>query len=282
MKIIKKGNLYAPITSIVNSSMVLVLAGFFCLYLSACTSSKNISYFKDVPDTLAQKKEITQVTYITPVIQPDDILQVSVQTLDPNVGSLSIQQGNSTLPSGSASLNNPASGSGVNGFIVDKQGYVILPLLGKIKAQGKTTDEIRDEIHAKALEFYKDPIVNVRYANFKITVLGEVARPSSYVMPNEKVSLLDALGAAGDLTIYGKRENVLLVRDKNGKKEFARFNLNNSNLFTSPYYYLQQGDLIYVEPNRAKVVSTDAARLRAITIITSAVSLVTIIIARVL
>jgi polysaccharide export outer membrane protein len=100
-------------------------------------------------------------------------------------------------------------------------------------------------------------------------------------MPNEKVTLLDALGAAGDLTIYGRRENVLLIRDRDGKKEFTRFNLNNSSLFNSPYFYLQQGDVVYVEPNRSKVISTDAARLRVITILTTGISLLTLIITRV-
>jgi polysaccharide export outer membrane protein len=196
--------------------------------------------------------------YYTPVIQPDDILQVSIQTLDPAATALLSQQNTNTWPSIGANTGAPGSPTAVNvsGYLVDKEGSVILPLIGKVMASGKTTDAIRDEIRAKAAEYYKDPVVTVRFANFKITVLGEVARPSTYVMPSEKVTLLDAIGIAGDLTIYGRRENVMLIRDNNGKKEFVRFNLNNSNIFTSPYFYLRQGDVVYVEPNRLSILAT--------------------------
>ena len=250
------------------------------LCFSACATTKNVTYFKDIPDTILQKTEVGEAMYATPVIQIDDVLQVSIQTLDPEATAMLNQQSAATWPvTGGGS--NTASGTGVSGYLVDKDGFIVLPLIGKLLVKGKTTVQVRDEIYKKASEFYKDPVVNVRYANFKITVLGEVSHPSSYVMPNEKVTLLDAIGVAGDLTIYGKRENVLLIRENNGKKEFARFNLNNSNLFTSPYYYLQQGDVVYVEPNRAKIASTDAARLRSLTIITSVVSILTLIMTRV-
>jgi len=147
--------------------------------------------------------------------------------------------------------------------------------------QGKTTDSVREEIKTKAATYYKDPVVNVRFANFKITVLGEVNKPSTYVMPNEKVTLLDALGAAGDLTIYGKRENVLLIRDNNGKKEFVRLNLNQSNIFSSPYFYLHQGDVVYVEPNKSKVSSTDFAQVKRISILASVLSLLIVAVSRI-
>jgi polysaccharide export outer membrane protein len=147
--------------------------------------------------------------------------------------------------------------------------------------QGKTTDSVREEIKNKAAAYYKDPVVNVRFANFRVTVLGEVNKPSTYDMPNEKVTLLDALGAAGDLTIYGKRENVLLIRNKDGKKEFVRFNLNQSNLFTSPYFYLHQGDVVYVEPNKAKVASTDLTQVKRISIMASVLSLLIVAVSRV-
>jgi polysaccharide export outer membrane protein len=145
----------------------------------------------------------------------------------------------------------------------------------------KTTDQVRDAVRTKAAEFYKDPVVNVRFANFKITVLGEVTRPASYVMPNEKITLLDAIGAAGDLTIYGRRENILLIRDNNGNKEFIRFNLNDSKIFSSPYFYLRQGDVVYVEPNKSKVVSTDVAQVRRISIMATVLTLLIVVASRV-
>lgn len=242
--------------------------------LAACSAPKNITYFRDVPDTIKQK-EIQQAAYYTPVIQPDDILQVTVQTLDPAATAML----NQPAPQGSTVATPTAAPT--SGYLVDKDGYVILPLIGKVQVKGKTTDAVRDEIQTKAAAFYKDPVVNVRFANFKVTVLGEVAKPSTYVMPNEKVTLLDAIGMAGDLTIYGKRENVLLIREKNGAKEFVRFNLNESNLFTSPYYYLRQGDVIYVEPNKSKVASTDMAQVKRISIMTSILSLLIVAASRI-
>ncbi|NSL85458.1 polysaccharide export protein [Chitinophaga sp. Mgbs1] len=258
-------------------SMMAVLS--ICLF--SCAAPKNITYFKDLPDTL-NNREVTQAAFKTPVIQSDDILQVSIQTLDPAATTLLNQQNTASWPvTGNSSLQPAAASNGVAGYLVDKEGNIVLPLVGKVLVKGLSTDQVRDTIRAKAAEYYKDPVVNVRYANFKITVLGEVNRPSTYVMPNEKVTLLDALGVAGDLTIYGKRENVLLIRENNGRKEFARFNLNNSNLFTSPYFYLRQGDVVYVEPNKSKAASTDMAQVKRISIMASVLSLLIVVVSRV-
>jgi polysaccharide export outer membrane protein len=259
--------------------------GILSFLLSSCSTPKNITYFKDVPDTM-KRKMVEMAAYSTPVIQPDDILQVTIQTLDPGATGILNQQNNATWPV-MGNGNSPANNIGgspagdINGYIVDKNGYVILPLIGKVNVKDKTTTQVRDEIRTKAEEYFKEPVVNVRFANFKITVLGEVLKPSAYVMPNEKVTLLDAIGIAGDLTIYGKRENVLLIRDENGKKLFIRFNLNDSNVFASPYFYLHQGDVIYVEPNRDKAAATDLSQVRKLSIITSVLTVLIIIVSRI-
>lgn len=258
---------------------------------SSCTTPKKISYFNDVSDTV-QKRLVEQAIYTTPTIQPDDILQVTIQTMDLTSTSMLNQQNTASWPVGGTTnagtstvpvpglSNSPAAN--VSGYVVDKNGFVILPLIGKVQVSGMTTDKVRDEITAKATEFYKDPIVSVRFANFKVTVLGEVTRPSAYIMPNEKVTLLDAIGIAGDLTIFGKRENVLLIRDAGAsKKEFIRFNLNDSKIFSSPYFYLHQGDVVYVEPNKSKVSSTDMAQTRRISIYASILSVVIVIATRI-
>lgn len=256
------------------------LTGLICLLMFSCATPKNVKYFMDVPDSSATK-QIEQAIYKTPLIQVDDILQVTIQTLDPGTTALLNQQSAATWPTYAPQGTSSIPGNNISGYLVDKDGNIVLPLIGKMNVKGKSTEDVRTLVTEKAAQFYKDPVVNVRFVNFKITVLGEVARPSTYVMPNEKVTLLDALGMAGDLTIFGKRENVLLIREKDGKKEFVRFNLNNTNLFASPYYYLQQGDVVYVEPNKSKVVSTDAARLRNITIFSSVVTLLVVILTRV-
>lgn len=263
--------------------------GFLAMLVISCSAPKNITYFRDIPDSVRQKS-VAQSDYVTPKIKTDDILQVTIQTFDPTVNAMLNQQNVADIPvAGSSSVNGMASpnmnnsnnNSNVTGYLVDKDGNVILPLLGKVHVAGSTTEEVRDEITKKAAEYYKEPVVNVRVANFKITVLGEVTHPSTYIMPSEKVSLLDALGMAGDLTIYGKRENVLLIREKDNQKEMIRFNLNDSKLFTSPYFYLQQGDVVYVEPNKSKIASTDMAQIKRISIVASVLSVLIIIASRV-
>jgi polysaccharide biosynthesis/export protein len=266
-------------------SLLRLSGAIFSLCLFACSTPKNITYFKDLSDT-AKLRSVLQAEYYTPTIQADDILQVTIQTLDPTATALLNQNATASWPVTGGNTNNSATGgiptgSNVPGYLVDKNGYVILPLIGKVFVKDKTTDKVRDEINYKAAEYYKDPIVNVRFANFKITVLGEVNRPSTYVMPNEKVTLLDALGMAGDLTIYGKRENVLLVRENGKTKDFIRFNLNDSRIFSSAYFYLHQGDVVYVEPNKYKVASQDISQVRKWSLITAALTLLIVIASRV-
>lgn len=257
------------------------LIAISCLVFNSCSTPKNITYFRDIPDTIS-KRTITQIGYNSLLIKPDDILQVSIQTLDPvSTGMLNQESANPLPASGNANQPVSAASSAVTGYLVDKNGYIILPLVGKVDVNGKSTSEVRDIIQAKAAQFYRDPVVSVRFANFKITVLGEVTRPSTYVMPNEKVSVLDALGMAGDLTIFGKRENVLLIRESSANKEFVRLNLNDSKLFSSPYYYLQQGDVIYVEPNKSKIAATDVSQVKKISIITGALTLLVVIASRI-
>jgi len=252
-----------------------------CILISSCNSAKNITYFQNVPDSIYNRSYSTAVAQFSePVIQPNDILQISILTLDPesnsvltpaNSGSFSVQAGAAT----------GAVPQTISGFMVDADGSIELPLAGKIKVAGLTTIQARDLIRSKIAVLYKEPVVSVRFANFTITVLGEVARPSTYVVPNEKISIIDAIGMAGDLTIYGKRENILLTRDSSGHKIFTRFNLNSSDIMQSPYFYLKQGDIVYVEPAKSKAATTDAARTRNITIGASIISLLIVLFSRI-
>jgi polysaccharide export outer membrane protein len=169
-----------------------------------------------------------------------------------------------------------------NTYLVDKEGGIDLPLIGRVMLRGLTTAAAKNIIRNKASTFLKDAIVTVRLQNFKVTVLGEVARPANYIVPNERVSLLDAIGMAGDLTIYGRRENILLIREQEGKKTLTRLNLNSSKIFQSPYYYLQQNDIVYVEPNKQREASSDITTVRNLTIITSLATLATVIVSSLL
>lgn len=252
------------------------------LVSSSCTSTKNIPYFKDVPDTLKNKYIIGEIAYNEPKIKPNDLLQVSIQTIDPQANSLiglSVTASmaptmNSSTPNTSPNTNN------MIGFLVDQGGFIELPLVGRVKVAGLSTSETQAAIRKNASEYYKDPVVNVRFANFTVTILGEVTKPGTYPVTNERITVLDAIGLAGDLTIFGKRGNILLVREENGQRIMARFDLRNTSLFQSPYFYLKQGDLLYIEPNRAKVASNDQAQIRNITIGSTIITSIALILSR--
>lgn len=254
---------------------VLILLSINGLF-TACSTNKKITYFKNVPDTLSSAMTIEHAPYADPKIQPNDIMQINIQTIDTKTSSELQGAPSPGLPATSAAnTSTGASAPIITGFLVDNEGDVAIPLVGKVKIAGLTTTEARDLITKKVSVYYREPVVNVRFANFSITVLGEVTRPGTYTISNEKVSLLDAIGIAGDLTIYGKRDNVMLIREENNSKTFMRFNLNSDDIFRSPYYYLRQGDVVYVEPNKArtKLGVTDPTRDRMLTIGITALSL---------
>jgi polysaccharide export outer membrane protein len=221
-------------------------------------------------------------SYTPPVIQSDDILNIVIQTLDPQANAI-LNQGNLPVSSGALTGSSTSSQQAViSGYLVTKDGYIHMPYIGNVYVKGFTTEQIRDTVISKISLYFKDPVVNVRFANFKVSVLGEVRNPSTFLIPNEKPTLIDALGLAGDLTIYGRRDNVMLIRDSEGKKEITRFNLDSSRTISSRYFYLRPNDVIYVEASASKVISIDAYRNRNVTIIGAALGFLTVLAARLL
>lgn len=217
-------------------------------FLSSCYNTSKLVYFND-----AVKDNYQAATSAETTIQKDDLLSINVNSLNPeasvvfNAPNLSASGIHTTTAIGNVT---PA------GYLVDQQGMIIFPMLGKIKAAGMTKSQLAasltKELNEKKL--LVDPIVNIRFLNFRVSVLGEVNRPGVYAVPNEKLSVLEALGLAGDITIYGKKENVLVVRDEeNGQKRLVRLNLNSKNILGSPYYYLRSNDVVYVEPSQNRV-----------------------------
>lgn len=243
------------------------------LFLSACgVRYKSIPYFVDLPAKEDVEEDINNKTIIR--IQKDDILSITVSS--PSAESnliFNLANNNSGEASGGS--------NSISGFIVDQQGNVQLPYLGAVKVEGLTTATAREMIQKKLSDgdFLKNPVVSLRLANFKISVLGDVARPGIYPIQNERVTVLDALSMAGDLTITGMRDNVLLIRENNGKREQIRLNLQNKDLMSSPYYYLQTNDAIYVQPGRAKYATVDSSYRNA-SFILSAISIIILIITR--
>ncbi len=252
--------------NIIKSSLLLLIT----VVLFSCRTYKNIPYFNDVPDSIQRSVKLYE--FKEPIIQYDDILYININTLDAQTSSSNALTASSTL--NLQPQNAPT-------FRVDKAGQIELPLIGKIQVEGRTTSQVKNIITDKVAVYYKMPVVDVKLASFKITVLGEVLRPGSYNFMNEKVTVFDALGSAGDLTIFGKRENVLLIRDSADKKQFVRLNLNSKKLIASPHYYLQQNDVIYIEPSNQKLANLDAVQIRYISIISAVMSFLTILATRI-
>jgi len=234
-----------------QSKHVLLACLFLPLIFSACQTSKRLKYFQDLPDSTNKLVLLGSSKFTAPEIHPDDILSINVNTTDPTAGQPINARNGVNL---SVGINNQTGTSGTGtGYLVDKNGFVEVPILGKIQLAALTTTQAKDAVRVVAAKYFNDPIVDVRFSNFKITVLGEVNHPASYIIPNEQVTLLDAIGYAGDMTIYGKRENVLLMRrTPDGKNFTVRLDMKQKSVVNSPYYFLRQNDVIYVEPRRTR------------------------------
>ncbi len=191
-------------------------------------------------------------------IMPLDIIGIQVSSNDP-ASVLVFQQQRMSSPT-AASATGSASGEGAlgiqEGYRVDEDGNIHMPFVGAVHAQGQTLNELRKEITQKLEKFILNTSVQCRFMNFRVTMMGEVARPSTYTIPNERLTILEAIGMAGDFTPYAERTSVLVIRDRNNVREFARVNTQDRTVFTSPYFYLSPNDIVYVEPLKAKQYAT--------------------------
>lgn len=246
------------------------------LFLSSCgVKYKSVPYFQDLPaDTLIQE-EIKNRSSMK--IQKDDILAITVTSLNPEASAI-FNMGNTSSIQGSVTANvNPTLTA--NGFMVDEKGDIQLPLIGSIHIEGLTTTAARELIQSKLITYLKEPVVSLRVINFRISVLGDVLKPGVYPVQNERVTVSEALSMAGDLTITATRSNVLLVREDQGKRQYIRLNMQSKELFNSPYYYLQNNDVLYIQPGNAKYASVDSS-YRNVSIIISALSVIALLISR--
>ena len=220
----------------------------FCVFMlmmfNSCGSRRNMVYFQ--PDS---SQINTFYEQHVPKIQPNDILTIVVTAADPKVTApfnpLSTMMSSNLTQQTDLALR-PT-------YTVNEKGDITLPMLGEVHISGMTRVQAIEKLRKDLSQYIKDPGVNINFNNFRISVLGEVARPGSFIMPTERVTVLDALGMAGDLTIRGVRENVMLIREVDGQKTMHRLDLTQQNTLNSPYYYLAQNDVIYVEPNKAQI-----------------------------
>ena len=255
----------------------LLVPVILALLVSSCASQKRAWYLQDAnPFTPEQIAESGQIR-----IKPLDRLTVVVNSKDPE---LAVPFNSSTSLSsvtGVASYSS-ATNQSLQIRTVDENGMLDMPVIGKIDCKGKTRSELAQAIADKIVEggYINDPSVNVQFADMKISVIGEVARPGHYDVTRDKISIFDALAMAGDLTIYGQRENVALIREENGMRTVHYFDLKNPDILTSPYFYLQQDDVVYVTPNKYKAQAGEINQNRSfyISLVGTAISVATLII----
>ncbi|MDM1297605.1 polysaccharide biosynthesis/export family protein [Empedobacter falsenii] len=213
----------------------------FILSISSCASRKELIYFQ------GDQQSTTKYEEFIPKIQSSDMLAISVSAADIKATEPFNQQ--SVYQVNSGMQNNPYAKI----YTVDENGYINYPLIGNVKVGGLTRTEAENELKSKISKYIVNPGVNINFTNFRISVLGEVAKPGNFTIPNERVSILDALGMAGDLTINGVRNNIMVIREQNGQKQTFNVDLTSKEILNSPVYYLAQNDVVYVEPNNAKI-----------------------------
>ena len=221
------------------------------LMCASCGSTKEVptlAYFQNLKDSVGKLPD--NVSHYKIKIQPDDELIITITSTLPEATAMY------NLPLGNPSLKgniNATQSPRIQTHIVDRNGMIQLPVLGEIQAAGLSTKELEAVIKNRVSEHVKDPFVRVEMINFTVNVMGEVRAPQRIVVGKERFSVLDALAAAGDLTEYGKPDNVLVIRTENGKSTYHRLNLTDGSIYASPYFYLQQNDVVYVEPNDIKI-----------------------------
>lgn len=253
--------------SIFSKLKYLILLSPF--YLSSCLATEELTYFQ-TPEDKEWQKQMAISNSIDLTIQEGDELIIIVSSFDP----IAVQPFNlQSQQSGQAQQNNLA-------YQVGKDGSISFPVLGKIQVRGLTLNNLHDTLAVQIKEYVNDPVINIRYANFRVTVIGEVSSPGVVTTNVERLSIIEAIGQAGDITDFGDRSNILLIREQDGERIMERLDLLYMDIFSSPYYYLKQNDIIYIEPTEAKSALVSAQRsAQILSLVTSITSVVALIIA---
>lgn len=257
---------------------VLIVTIWIIVAGSSCANIKNFQYLQGSYDTA----RISKIQVPEPIIQQDDLLGITVYSDDP-IATAAVTNPMATVTvnntNGNFSNANTGSNATTPGYLVDQQGRIQLFKLGLVPAAGKTKKELADTLmriyENKGL--LKNPYVEVRFLNYKVTVIGEVNKPGLITVPTDKVSAFEAIGLAGDISIYGRRDNVLVIRETNGKRRFGHLNLKDPNVFLSPYYYLEQNDLVIVDVSKNKAAINNQNTLQTVSVTASLISVVAVI-----
>lgn len=244
----------------------------------SCKPKENMVYMENQTSSIDQ--EVKQAVFLGTHLQSGDLLDIKVTAFDDNAvrpfNLHSMNQAGNT----NEYIPNQVTQTAPVGYLVSNEGYIVFPVLGKIFVQNMTMSELREDLEKRLLEYLTDPMVSIRQLNFNITVLGEVKKPGQYTSPSDKVTILQALGMAGDMTDNGDRTKVKLVRHENGSDQTYVIDFTDKNITSSPYYYMQQNDVLYVEPdaNKKIIANVNPNRTLIFSIIGSAIALLSLII----
>ncbi len=243
--------------------------------LVSCVTTKKITYFQPA-DTQADRIAEKAQTYVA-VIAPGDILAITVSSIDTEASAMFNPYSQTTSGNYYSQSFGVINTQPIVGYNVGADGNIIVPQLGKVMAAGKTSRELGDELTVKLEPFLKSPTVAVRIANYQISVMGEVARPAIYTIANERITLPEALAMAGDASVYGQRSSVTVIREKDGQRQFVTIDMTSREVFSSEFYYLQSGDIVYVAPSSGRAAASDRTLQLAPTVISSLTLIVMII-----
>ena len=248
-------------------SVIISLAVLAVVSLSSCRSAKEVVYLQDIKTQDRQKIS----NYQDIKIKPGDMLSIFVSHKEAQLSALFNPQGQNSTPS--------EAGQKIAGYTVDLNGDIDFPIIGRIKVAGLTRSELSTMIKNRLNDdgLLKDAVVTVTYRNFNVSVLGEVNNPGKFTVESDRVSLFDALALAGDLTIYGRRDSVMVLRESNGERSVMFANLMSGDMLNSPAFYLQQNDVVYVKPNRIKAQQSGINQNNNVSVWLGAVSLLTTI-----
>jgi polysaccharide export outer membrane protein len=238
------------------------------LAFCSCAQRRNLVYFSNLAKLNSEEKLEDQSIKI----QQNDLLRIHVNSLN--------QESNTLFAVNRQTVTSNTYEEPV-GYRVSKDGMVNFPVIGNIKVEGLTIAQTQNVLAKELTKYVKQPIVEVQLLNFKVTVIGEVNRPSSFTIPGDHINLLEALGMAGDMTVYGKRENVLIIREQNGKRIMKRLDLNQQDVLNSPFFILKQNDIVYVEPDKSKAIEY-SPNTRIMPVVIASISAVAVLITAVL
>ncbi len=250
---------------------------FFCLalttaVLASCGNTRNLQYMQGTFDT----SKLSDYRIPVPRIQKGDLLSIIVYSDNPTATAIYNQ---SIVAAGGGLSGNTAGGGTTPGYLVDEEGNIQFQGIGKMHIEGLTKSQLTDMLNSKLKDtLLTNPYFNIRFLNYKITLIGDVAKPGVYTIPAERVNILEALGLAGDLNITARRDNIRIIREQNGKREIGVIDLRQPDIFNSPFYQLEQNDIVYIDLTKNKAAANDAVVVRNIGLATSIISTIAIIV----